>query len=314
MYSIHILYLISMVNVSVKTDGIKYLFECLSRYTGNTGYIILFFAMLVFIVLNGTEKEKKIFVPVGITMAFTVYNPLFPLVLSLLEDISSEYYRFFWITPVVVLVPYFMTKIILLLMEKAPEDGTENGIWSKDARIVIITFLIVLFSSGFMYKNGINIADNIYKMPDELIEISEIIHNDCEDEYPKAFLEYEYNMQMRQYDSKMILTIDREDYLSAVSEPIPSDKIYNDFTPQYRLLAAFVRGQQVETPILMDGFELSKTEYVVLTKGNLIIKRLLAQGLTEIAQTENHVILKYNIKERNPFELVDYTEIYENGL
>jgi len=112
----------------------------------------------------------------------------------------------------------------------------------------------------------------------------------------------------------MLLTIDREDYVKAVSEDFLAEEIADDFKPQYRILAVIARGQKVENPNLLAGFELSKTEYVVLTKGNFMIKRLENAGLEKIAETQNHTILKYKLQERKPFELVDYSEIYENGL
>lgn len=299
-----------MVNVNIKSDGIKYLFLCLSKYMGNTAYVLLFFGLLIFILIYGNEKEKKMFIPIGITMVLTVYNPLFPVILGKITDISSEYYRFFWIAPILFLVPYCITKLVLVLSDENISDGI------KKSRPVVcaLILLVICISSDFLYKDGIDIAENIYKVPDELIEISEIIHKDCPDEYPKAFLEYEYNMQMRQYDPKMLLTIDREDYINAVTEEIPSEKVYDDYAPQYRILAAIVRGQQVETPNLLDGFELSKTEYVVLSKGNVFINRLEVAGLSVVAETENHIILKYHLNERKPFELVDYSDIYEKGL
>lgn len=293
-----------MQDVFVEISKLSYLRECLVRYSGKSAYLMLYFAALIFIALKGSKKEKQIFIPMSVLLVITVYNPVFPLILNKFADINSEYYRFFWMTPVIVLVPLVVTNLIMELVKEKSSTNT----WT-----IILMVLVFIFSSVFMYKNGIVFAENIYKIPDELIKISEILHEDCEDEYPKAFFEYEYNMQIRQYDPKILLTIDREDYLYAVSNEYTWEMMDDDSFPQYRILAALFRYQNVDLNRLDDALEQTKTEYIVLTKGSTMIDALKEHGLNVVASTENHVILKYNIQERNPFELVDYSECYEKG-
>ncbi|MDO4188954.1 MAG: hypothetical protein Q4D29_08165 [Lachnospiraceae bacterium] len=294
-----------MQDVTVSALKIAYLRECLSRYNGSTGYLMLFFAMLLFIIVKGSEKEKKIFVPMSVLSVATVYNPVFPHMITLFTKIDSEYYRFFWITPVVILVPYIMTKLVIMLMD---------GKIKYRKTVIVLLVLAILLSSGSVFNSGMRIAENKYKIPDELIEISEIIHNDSDKEYPKAFLEFEYNMQMRQYDPKMLLTIDREDYLYAVSKEYTTEMVDSDEKPQYRLLAGLVRYQKVNNEKLVEALEMTDTEYVVLTTGSTMIPILEDLGLEEVATTKGHTILKYNQKEIVPFELVDYSGCYVEGL
>ena len=294
-----------MQDVYVAYDKIQYLRQCLMRYNGSTGYMVLYFAMLLYILIKGSDKERKIFIPMSVTMLVTVYNPVFPHILTLFTKMDSEYYRFFWISPIVVLVPYVLTKLILAVME--------NGIKHKKT-VIILSVVAILLCSNSVFKSGMKLAENRFKIPDELIQISEIIHADSDKEYPKAFLEYEYNMQMRQYDAKMLLTIDREDYLYAVSKDYWSEMIESDEFPQYRLLAGLIRYQWVNPEKLVEALEMTDTEYVVLTTGSTMIPVLKGEGLTEVAITDTHTILKYEQEEITPFELIDYTDCYRQGL
>ena len=225
-----------MPDVSVASDKIEYLFKCLEKYNGSTGFLVLFFVMLIFVAVYADDRVKRIFVPLSVVMVLTVYNPLFPLLLTKITKIDSEYYRFFWITPVVVLVPYVFTKLILAIID---------GKIKNKAPVIVLALLVIVMSSKSVTESGMRIAENKYKIPNELIEISKIIHADSDKEYPKAFLEFEYNMQMRQYDAKMLLTIDREDYLYAVSNEYTTEMIDSDEFPQYRLLAGLIRYQNV---------------------------------------------------------------------
>ena len=294
-----------MQDVTVKALKIAYLRECLTRYNGSAGYLLLFFVMLLFILIKGSDKEKRIFVPMSVLSIATVYNPLFPHIISLFTKIDSEYYRFFWMTPVIVLVPYMMTKFITMLLD---------GKIANKKTAITLAVLALLLTSNSVFRSGMKLAENRYKIPDELIEISEIIHADSDKEYPKAFLEFEYNMQMRQYDPKMLLTIDREDYLYAVSKEYTTEMVDSDEAPQYRLLAGLVRYQKVNNEKLIEALEMTDTEYVVLTTGSTMIPVLEDLGLTQVATTKGHTILKYTQKEIVPFELVDYSGCYAEGL
>ena len=288
-----------MQTINVYEKGIGYLWACLSQYTGACGYLCLYAAALVYICLRGTKREKEIFLPASVFLILTVYNPIAPVILDKFFDVNNEYYRFLWILPLIVLIPYLFTKLIFTAGK------------GRDRILITLIILCICLASGkFVYADGLKIATNIYKMPDELIKISQIIHEDSSAEYPKAFLEYEYNMQMRQYDPKILLTIDREDYLYAAGNVYSEEMINDEAHPQYRLLAALVRMQKVDEEAFIDALEETKTEYVVLSRENPRTSYLLAAGLKKVDETESHIVFKYNIKEPYDFELVDYSVVY----
>ncbi len=288
-----------MTVLNVVEQGFYYLRACLDLYTDHCAFIVLFFLGALLLCVTGTEKERRIFLPGTILLLLTVYNPLSPVLLMRFFDVNSEYYRFFWITPVVVLLPYLAVKTILSAK-------------TLEARVALGILIAVLFcfSGRFLYADGYEKADNLYKMPDELIRISELIHEDSDAEYPKAFLEFEYNMQMRQYDPKILLTIDREEYLFAASSDYSQEMIEDPDHPQNRLLACLVKNQDVDADALLEALEQTHTEYVVLSKNSPKGKLLKEAGLREIADTQDRVIYKYDLREPYRFELVDYSGVY----
>ncbi|HOO28312.1 MAG TPA: hypothetical protein PLU43_07590 [Lachnospiraceae bacterium] len=289
-----------MQTLNVFEKGFGYLEACLAFYSENCIYFLLYIAAIAVIVLKGTKKEKQIFVPGAVLLLLTVYNPAAPVVLDKIFDVNSEYYRFFWIAPIIVLLPYMAAKLIM--------SGENKG---QKAVIALLLAAICVLGGNFLYENGYVSAANQYKMPEEMIQISELIHEDTAVEYPKAFLEYEYNMQMRQYDPKMLLTIDREDYLYAVSSPSYTDEmIADDKNPQFRLLAALVRYQQVDSDAFLAALDATGTEYVVLSADNPMAVYLKKAGLTVIGSTATHTIYKYKLKDPTVFELVDYSVVY----
>ena len=285
-----------MQSINIYEKGIGYLSAVMSVYMDSCAYFVLYLLGLLYILIKGDKRDKEIFIPASIVMFLTIYNPVVPLLLNKFFDVNSEYYRLFWIAPVVVLTGYIATRIIF--------DAKRT---SEKVVAILLLLLIGLGAGSFAYKDGYKAAENIYQIPDELIRISELIHEDSETEYPKAFFEYEYNMQIRQYDARMQLTIDRDDYVRAVTEDYPADMIENDECPQYRILAALVRGQDVDEDAFIWALENTKTEYVVLSKGNIKEDFVKEAGLREVADTDNHVIYKYDIEEPYIYEPVDYS-------
>ncbi len=279
--------------------GIGYLEACLEYYNGSNAYALLYVLALIYLLIFGNEKEKKIFIPSGIFLMLTVYNPIAPVILDKFFDVNSEYYRFFWITPIIILVPYIAVKLIL----------NSEGIKER-ALVSVIIACIFLLSGNYLYKNGVRWAENIYKMPDEMLEVSRMIHEDTKLEYPKVFLEYEYNMQMRQYDPKLLLTVDREDYLYAVANEFTEEQLEDETHPQYKIIAALIKYQEVETEDFKEAMEETHTEYVVLDKNNIMLPYLRDAGLKTVGETETHCIMKYELNEPYEFELVDYSVVY----
>ena len=212
-----------MTLISVAERGLDYLRLCLDIYSENCAFLMLYFLALVFLCIKGSELEKRIFIPCGLVLLLTVYNPVCPVILMHFFDVNSEYYRFFWIAPAIILVPYVAVRLVMMLDAPAKRVG-----------LAVLIAIMIIMSGNFLYGSGYVPSENIYKMPNELIEVSEIIHNDTNKEYPKAFLEYEYNMQMRQYDPKILLTVDREEYLYATSMNYTDEMLQDETHPQYK--------------------------------------------------------------------------------
>ncbi|MCR4923548.1 MAG: hypothetical protein K5931_06015 [Lachnospiraceae bacterium] len=288
-----------MQTINLMEKGIGYLETVLDFYSGSCSYLMLYILCLVYIAIKGSDRDREIFFPSGIFLMLTAYNPIAPLILNKFFDVNNEYYRFFWIAPLVILIPYVVSEIIF-----------DKELKAKRSLIIVLMAALFLFSGDFLYKNGIRLAENIYKMPSELIEISEKIHKDADEEYPKVFLEYEYNMQMRQYDPKILLTVDREDYLYAATNLFTEEMLKDETHPQYKIIAALIKYQYVHPEEFKKAMEETHTEYVVLDKNNLMNDFIVAAGAKKVDETEGRNIYKYPLKEKADFELVDYSVVY----
>ena len=286
-----------MQGVNVFENGIGYLLKTLGMYTSGTGFFAMYLIGLLTVLVAGKKRDRQLFLPQAVMLLVTVYNPLTPLILDRIFDVSGEYYRLFWIAPVIILVPY-----VCAMMMTRENKGWENVIFA----VLIIAMFIV--GGNYVYAKGYDAAENIYKIPDELIGISDIIHSDSDTEYVRAFFEYEYNMEIRQYDPKMLLPVDREDYIYAVNYSYTDEMLSDEGKPSDRLLALLVRNQKISKDDLTEALEATDTSYVVLSKGHPQAAFIRSAGLYELAETQTHIIYKYDLEDPYEYSLVDYSD------
>ncbi len=286
-----------MQGVNVFENGIGYLLKTLGMYTSGTGFFAMYLIGVLTVLVAGKKRDRQLFLPQAVMLLVTVYNPLTPLILDRIFDVSGEYYRLFWIAPVIILVPY-----VCAMMMTRENKGWENVIFA----VLIIAMFIV--GGNYVYAKGYDAAENIYKIPDELIGISDIIHRDSDTEYVRAFFEYEYNMEIRQYDPKMLLPVDREDYIYAVNYSYTDEMLSDEGKPSDRLLALLVRNQKISKDDLTEALEATDTSYVVLSKGHPQAAFIRSAGLYELAETQTHIIYKYDLEDPYEYSLVDYSD------
>jgi hypothetical protein len=285
-----------MQTLTVVDTGLSYMQACLEYYLDGGAFFLLYAAALLFILIAGTKREQQIFLPSAALLLLTVYNPIFPVVLNQIFDVNKEYYRFFWIAPTVIVIPYVCTRLIMMQDKKV-----------KRIVFAVAMFAILCLSGSYIYAEGYTRTENAYKIPDELIEISEIIHEDASVDYPRVLMEYNYNMEMRQYDPSILLTIDREDYLYVVSQEYTQEMLDDEAFPQYKLLELLIRHGDISEEAFKQALEQTKTEYMVVSTDNAIRPFFEQAGFRVVAQTENHTVFHYELEEPEVFELIDYS-------
>lgn len=289
-----------MQSLTVQELGMQYMQKCFSYYSENCAYFLFYAFALLVISIWGTRKEKQVFLPSAVFLLLTVFNPVFPVLINHFFDINKEYYRFFWIPPVVILVSYLAAKVTC----------AQRGI----RKYITVALVILMFvgSGTFVYADGYVKSPNIYKMPTEIPEISEMIHEDSKVEYPRAIFEYDFNMLMRQYDAQILLAADREAYINAVSGTLTMDTILAQEHYENRLLAVVALNIEIDSKEFLKGLDETNTEYVIVSTVSPINEYLENAGLTLVGLTENHSVYHYQLKNETVFELPDYTDVWEN--
>ena len=290
-----------MQTLTVAESGFLYIVKCVQYYSGGGLYLLLFLLGLVYLFRKGTDRDKEIFVYPSIVLILTVYNPVCPVLINSFFDINKEYYRFLWITPVVIMLSYIATKLVT--------DGDHSKGWRVIVAASLACFLMGL--GVFVYSKGYTASTNIYKMPEEVMQITDIIHQNSSSEYPRALCDYNMNMEIRQYDASILLAANREQYMSAVAGKITEQSIYSEGNYPEKLLSVLVMGKELEKDIFIQAMEETNTEYIVLDHYSRMIYYLKEMGLKQVGETGTRVVMHYELKNPKKFELADYTEVWK---
>ncbi|MBR1524698.1 MAG: hypothetical protein IJ641_09640 [Lachnospiraceae bacterium] len=259
---------------------------------------------------------REIFLPQFVLMILTVYNPLFPLALNSFFDVNKEYYRFLWMSPVIICIS--TAGVVIASEYSGARSGVTGGVddggygrsFVREVLAAGFIICILIVGGSFLYKDGYIVSPTIYHMPTEIPEISDIIHEDADEEYPRVVFEYDYNMMMRQYDASILLACDREAYLDAVNGKLNYDIPAENWSYTDRLLSVVGLGNKIHEDLFVSALEHTGTEYVVVTTSGGMIPFLKECGLTVVGETANHTVLHYEPEEPQGFELPDYSEVW----
>ena len=175
-------------------DKCRYLF-------GKTFFLILLISALLYIYRMVQKRYRKIIIIAGICFLLIFNDITFALVDKF--NASGEYYRFFWMIPIcgilAVLAAYLMTKMDI----------------GKKKVFALLIIIMAVLSSGAERSIAdiqINRMDNIYNMPEEIMEIINIIDEDREGDAVVVLCSAEMFRYLRVYDGAYIACIPRTIY------------------------------------------------------------------------------------------------------
>ena len=173
------------------------IFEQYSRYTGTGVFMVLFFVGLVFLAVTENDKEKAgytVLLHGSVWMAIIIFIPLLYVVYTRLVD-AGTYWRFFWLIPMGIGLAYVGTELI------------------NDHRVMgfLLIVLVLLLGGNLVYTSDYTFekAENEYQIPQEVIDLSEIIEtHECP--VKKAAFPLELLIFIRQYDVDITMPYGRE--------------------------------------------------------------------------------------------------------
>lgn len=243
-------------------ENIEVIKNTFCEFKGSGMYIALFFVAILYIYLKEDNKKIKSFlVYFPIIILLVTLNPIFNKIVGKIFT-ASVYWRVYWMLPLGVVIAYAAVRFINSENEKSKKVIATIGI--------IITIMI----SGKLIYNKENYiqVSNLYKVPDEVLEVVEVIRQGKE-EKKKALTSEQLVAYIRQVDASIELAYRRE----------PTGYLDNEFVR--------IMHSGISEDIVNMAFE-NDCNYIVLDRGLVINVELHYFGFERIAETENFIIYR----------------------
>lgn len=154
------------------------------RSSFNRNIIILlgvYIGIVIFYLIKGNKKERVIMVLYPVMLLIFLLNPWCAWFWNSTFNMYSRFFREFWLVPVIFTFAYFVADIY----------GRMSGKYVKYVYVGVITFITMLGwttlkqDTGLLYtgnvpNTGMMKVDNIYKMPNEILDIAKILQESRE--------------------------------------------------------------------------------------------------------------------------------------
>lgn len=167
-------------------------------YNGTGMQMALFFACILWLLVQKREKEKRyLFVGYAALFFFIYFCPLTAKIIMKLCIGEEVYWRMFWLLPTTVVIAYTAVQVIMQADKRLLRYG------------MLALMLVIVVLTGTNVYNGtiFDRKQNNYKIPSDVVEICDIIEADAAEngvETKKLVTVNEFLTTVRQYDAGIL--------------------------------------------------------------------------------------------------------------
>lgn len=237
--------------------------EIFQAYTGSGFLTILYLLVLLYLWIAEKNSVIRCVLVYGASVIqILFFIPFFYYGYQLLDE--GTYYRILWILPMTITIAYGGVK----LLSKYPKAS------------ICIGMIMIVLCGKYVYSNVyITPAENLYHIPQEVIEVCDIIMPQEEEERVTGVFPDELIHFVRQYTSRIQMAYGR-DYLAP-------DWIYGNHP-----LREVLNQEEIKISQLIRLATECKCQYIIIEKTKKIIGDLEKEQVIQIGETANYDIYR----------------------
>lgn len=233
------------------------------------------------------RDASRVFWYYTVFLFFTVYNPVLVKYIVPKVKFENEYYRFIWILPVIPAIAYYGVRLIWKFGKS----------WQKFVAFAAVLGVIVAAGSPVnCLTENFTMAENIYKIPDELRTVCDLIHQDRGMENPRVVFDSTLNNVARQYDPSMFLVINRNAAIYRSGSTVTGT--FNEKNVSYKrqkiIMDVVYYQQQDNLNRFQRALKYTKTDYLVVKIDLPNHDFIRSAGCETVAVTENYVVYYFD--------------------
>lgn len=232
-------------------------------YGGVGLYSIIFIIALIYLAYNEEDKwVKNIFVWIPAVIQILFFIPLFYMFYNKLDE--GTYYRILWLLPMSVVIAYAGCKAI-----------------GRHIKLgLLIGCVLIALSGSYVYASQyMSRTENLYHLPQETVEICEMIRPAEGEERVWALFPAEQVHFVRQYTTTIQMPFGRDNLVESW------DRIIH---PLYTLLQQEVIPADELSELSIESY----CNYIILLKTMKVEGDLEDYGIVQIGETENYLVYR----------------------
>lgn len=273
-------------------DWLKYLIDVIITYNGKYNFLYLYYFIAIILVLMIFLKKSinklQLALP-WLLGLLVICNPLFVWLMYKANIVSTgRFYRFFWIFPIGLVIAYF----VILIIDKVKHKYIKC--------IVFLICILIIIKSGSVNESlsSYQVAQNIYKIPNCIIETSTIIHNDAEEDKDiRVYYDDYFLVNYRMYDPSIISVRDRGELYPPVTDGairVSIEENYYEYIMKYVVI--FGKANEIPVESFRDAVNESNIDYLIIKSSFCSEDYATNAGLSLIGTTGDYNV--YSTEEK----------------
>ncbi|MBP3596597.1 MAG: hypothetical protein J6J60_04260 [Clostridia bacterium] len=264
------------MNLSRSVEEIKILFEYF--FGGKYLFFIIFLASVIYMAITGKNKKIKMFFTLYIFLIlFIIWNPICVSLLQKMINFSSLY-RIYYMIPMQFTIAIALAKLISKIKNK-----------KLKFECVLACCCLIIISGHLVFEESNTIeVNNWYKLPDESVEVAEIIYKDTMYEEKRAIVPYGMSSHIQQVHSSIYLPYTRIIYNPKDEDGFaaPAD---TDNASRHPPVLALNTG---DVEFLKDYVLKHNLNYIVFLKKTELSSPVETIGFEKYQETKEHIIYR----------------------
>lgn len=264
--------------------------ETWSSLWENTGFFVLFVISVVYLFYMKDKKTFDLFVLFcgGIFLVF--FNPLVYYILVIAMDVENFYTRIPMCIPMAIVISYAAMSVVMKKKDETQETPH---------KYIILLILIIMLSGRCIYRDSFNLAENVYHIPQEAVDIGMLIEehegtNDLKN-VTIAMPNYPAARYVRLYNASYKSPFGRRGWASTGEE---AKQLYD-------LLCS----KSSNYDMILTNAYVCNCNYIVVFN-DVPQVGFLEQGCVVVGYTDNYVVYCIDTYETEVKEVIDKREEY----
>lgn len=243
------------IGSTYSNSGLWFTIRNFWAFNWESGIFVLALCAMLYLWKKGKENHANIFFYIYAVLFLCAMNPI--LMMGVTEIVeSSTQVRFYWMIPYHVIIGVALLCVL-------------DSLKSKKKRILLLGIAIlglwIIGDDTLLIQH--KLPENIYYCPEEVIQISKILHEETQNEQVVSLIVHsDYKAYMRQYDPSIIIPVEyscMNDFLFSNAE---IDSMVKEGNCEFLVMPMYYL---LDTPFEEPGYSvICKTEQCIIYRVN----------------------------------------------